>query len=130
MRVLVDTHGDTPPSRQIANAILDALAAGELTAGDRLPSVRSAHARIALTVFGVTRSGVDNATVGSHRRSSCRTAARSVCAVDNEGGRRYAIDRMEKLLLLTARLALLRSACVGVRGSRCLADARCNRRWR
>ena len=38
----VDPHSDVPPSRQLVRAVLDAIARGELAAGDRLPSVRAA----------------------------------------------------------------------------------------
>ena len=37
----IDPHSDSPPSRQIVERVLDAVARGELTAGDRLPSVRA-----------------------------------------------------------------------------------------
>jgi len=36
----VDPNADTPPSKQLVERVLDALAAGDLAAGDRLPSVR------------------------------------------------------------------------------------------
>lgn len=37
----VDQSSDTPPSRQIVEAVLDAVARGAFAAGDRLPSVRA-----------------------------------------------------------------------------------------
>jgi GntR family transcriptional regulator len=37
---VVDVESPIPPSRQIVEAFLDAVAAGTLTPGDRLPSVR------------------------------------------------------------------------------------------
>lgn len=40
MSFRVDPSAPTPPSRQLVEAILDRIACGELTAGDRLPSVR------------------------------------------------------------------------------------------
>lgn len=40
LRITVDASSDAPPSRQVVNAVLDAIARGELGAGDRLPSVR------------------------------------------------------------------------------------------
>ncbi|MAG55001.1 MAG: GntR family transcriptional regulator [Planctomycetes bacterium] len=40
MRCTVDPNRDTPPSRQVVDFVLDALARGELRASDRLPSVR------------------------------------------------------------------------------------------
>ena len=41
MAYAIDLHSNTPPSRQLVDAVLDALARGELARGDRLPSVRS-----------------------------------------------------------------------------------------
>ena len=40
MSYQVDPHSETPPSRQLADRVLDAMARGELEPGDRLPSVR------------------------------------------------------------------------------------------
>lgn len=40
MNVRVDPNSPIPPSRQLVQAVLDAVATGELRAGDRLPSVR------------------------------------------------------------------------------------------
>ena len=40
MHFTIDPHAHEPPSQQIVAAILDALARGELGAGDRVPSVR------------------------------------------------------------------------------------------
>ncbi len=40
MTYRVDSHSDTPPSKQLVAAVLDALARGAMQAGDRLPSVR------------------------------------------------------------------------------------------
>jgi DNA-binding transcriptional regulator YhcF (GntR family) len=37
----VDPHSETPPSRQLVDAVLDAMARGELVAGARLPSIRA-----------------------------------------------------------------------------------------
>ncbi|MHC5062373.1 MAG: GntR family transcriptional regulator [Planctomycetota bacterium] len=40
MTYRVDSHSDTPPSKQLVAAVLNAIARNELAAGDRLPSVR------------------------------------------------------------------------------------------
>lgn len=40
MSYSVDTRSDVPPSRQLVDAVLDALASGRLAALDQLPSVR------------------------------------------------------------------------------------------
>ncbi len=41
MDVRVDPHAAAPPSRQLVEQLLDAMARGDLAAGDRLPSVRT-----------------------------------------------------------------------------------------
>lgn len=41
MAYRVDPSSDVPPSRQLVEQLLDAIARGELAAGDRLPSVRA-----------------------------------------------------------------------------------------
>jgi DNA-binding transcriptional regulator YhcF (GntR family) len=41
MKYRVDTHSDVPPSRQLVESILDALAQDEFPPGERLPSVRN-----------------------------------------------------------------------------------------
>lgn len=41
MQIEVDAKRDAPPSEQIAEQVRFAIAAGELRAGDRLPSVRT-----------------------------------------------------------------------------------------
>jgi GntR family transcriptional regulator len=41
MRYRVDPSSDVPPSRQLQEQLLDAIARGELAPGDQLPSVRA-----------------------------------------------------------------------------------------
>jgi len=41
MKYRVDTHSDIPPSRQLIEHLLDALAKGEFPPGEKLPSVRN-----------------------------------------------------------------------------------------
>ena len=41
MTYTVDPHASTPPSRQLVDAVLDVMARGELTGGERLLSVRA-----------------------------------------------------------------------------------------
>ena len=41
MRYAIDTASDAPPSRQLVEAVLDAVASGALAPGERLPSVRA-----------------------------------------------------------------------------------------
>ncbi len=40
MAIRVDSSRQTPPSRQIVEAVLERIAGGRLASGDRLPSVR------------------------------------------------------------------------------------------
>lgn len=42
MQLSVDPNHTLPPSRQLVEAVLDAIASGRLAPGDRLPSVREA----------------------------------------------------------------------------------------
>jgi len=44
IEIRVDSTLATAPSRQLQDAVLDAIARGELSAGDRLPSVRATAA--------------------------------------------------------------------------------------
>ena len=41
MTYRVDPHSETPPSRQLVDAVLDAVARGELGRGAKLPSIRA-----------------------------------------------------------------------------------------
>ena len=45
MHCRVDPHSLVPPSQQLVAAVLDAIAAGELAPGDKLPSVRGLAAQ-------------------------------------------------------------------------------------
>jgi GntR family transcriptional regulator len=46
--IRVDLESAVPPSRQIVDAVLDAVAAGNLRSGDRLPSVRDLAVQVML----------------------------------------------------------------------------------
>lgn len=52
----VDPSSDTPPSRQIVDAILDAVARGELSTEDQLPSVRAMAGRALVNHNTVARA--------------------------------------------------------------------------
>ena len=41
MTYTVDPHSETPPSRQLVDAVLDSMARGELVSGQKLPSIRA-----------------------------------------------------------------------------------------
>lgn len=60
----VDLATDKPPSRQIVEAILDGLAAGDLDAGARLPSVRQMAARALVNHNTVARAYRDLEQIG------------------------------------------------------------------
>lgn len=55
----VDSGLDVPPSRQIVEAVLDRVAAGELPAGCRLPSVRTLAAEALVNHNTVARAWRD-----------------------------------------------------------------------
>jgi GntR family transcriptional regulator len=56
MRLKVDPDRALPPSAQLAETVLDAIAAGELRAGDRIPSVREAAAEALVNPNTVARA--------------------------------------------------------------------------
>jgi len=55
----VDPALDVPPSRQLVESVLDALASGELAAGDQLPSVRGMAAAALVNHNTVARAWRD-----------------------------------------------------------------------
>lgn len=56
MRLRVDPASPVPPSRQIVNGLLDALARGECKDGERLPSVRALAAQVRVNPNTVERA--------------------------------------------------------------------------
>ena len=52
----VDTHAHVPPSVQIVEAVLDAIAAGRIDAGERLPSVRALAVDVLVNPNTVSRA--------------------------------------------------------------------------
>jgi GntR family transcriptional regulator len=74
----VDPGLDVPPSRQLVEAVLDALAAGELGAGEQLPSVRGMAAEVLVNHNTVARAYRDleqlGAVVGVNGRGVFATA--------------------------------------------------------
>jgi GntR family transcriptional regulator len=52
----VDLAADAPPSRQLVRALLDAIACGDLAAGDQLPSVRQLAAKALVNHNTVARA--------------------------------------------------------------------------
>ena len=64
MRLRVDTDRPLPPSQQLVEAVLDAVASGELRAEDRLPSVREAAAAALVNPNTVARAWRDLEALG------------------------------------------------------------------
>ena len=64
MRLRVDTDRPLPPSQQIVETVLDAIAAGELSSEDRLPSVREAAAMALVNPNTVARAWRDLEALG------------------------------------------------------------------
>ena len=56
MNVRVDPHSLLPPSQQLVAAVLDAIAAGELPPGARLPSVRGLASEALVNPNTVTKA--------------------------------------------------------------------------
>lgn len=79
MNLRVDPHSLTPPSQQIVAAVLDAIATGELTPGDKLPSVRGLAAEALVNPNTVAKAFRDlehlGATAGRNGSGVFVTAA-------------------------------------------------------
>lgn len=65
MNVRVDPHSSVPPSQQLVAAVLDAIATGELAAGDKLPSVRGLAAEALVNPNTVTKAYRDLEHLGA-----------------------------------------------------------------
>ena len=65
MNCRVDPHSLTPPSQQLVAAVLDAIAAGELAPGDKLPSVRGLAAEALVNPNTVTKAYRDLEHLGA-----------------------------------------------------------------
>tara|TARA_R110002094_G_scaffold164248_4_gene148490 strand:- start:1909 stop:2325 length:417 start_codon:yes stop_codon:yes gene_type:complete len=63
--VRVDPHSPVPPSQQLVAAALDAIASGELTVGDKLPSVRGLAAEALVNPNTVTKAYRDLEHLGA-----------------------------------------------------------------
>ena len=60
----VDPNAPEPPSRQLVEAALDAIAGGELTPGDRLPPVRKLAATVLVNANTVAKAYRDLEALG------------------------------------------------------------------
>ena len=65
MNVRVDPHSLVPPSQQLVAAVLDAIGAGELAVGDKLPSVRGLAATALVNPNTVTKAYRDLEHLGA-----------------------------------------------------------------
>ncbi len=65
MNVRVDPHSLVPPSQQLVAAVLDAIAAGELRPGDKLPSVRGLAGQALVNPNTVTKAYRDLEHLGA-----------------------------------------------------------------
>lgn len=65
MNCRVDPHSLVPPSQQLVAAVLDAIAAGELAPGDKLPSVRGLAAEALVNPNTVTKAYRDLEHLGA-----------------------------------------------------------------
>lgn len=65
MNIRVDPHSPVPPSQQLVAAVLDAIATGELLAGDKLPSVRGLAAEALVNPNTVTKAYRDLEHLGA-----------------------------------------------------------------
>ena len=61
----IDTDSDVPPSRQLVEAVLDAIASGELEPGAQLPSVRTMAAEAMVNHNTVARAYHDLERLGA-----------------------------------------------------------------
>lgn len=61
----IDTNSDVPPSRQLVEAVLDAVARGELAGGNKLPSVRAMAAEALVNPNTVARAYRDLEQMGA-----------------------------------------------------------------
>ena len=61
----VDTHSPVPPSRQLVETALDAIARGELGPGDRMPSVRALAAEALVNPNTVSKAYRDLEHLGA-----------------------------------------------------------------
>lgn len=65
MNVRVDPNSSVPPSQQLVAAVLDAIASGELGAGDKLPSVRGLAGEALVNPNTVTKAYRDLEHLGA-----------------------------------------------------------------
>ena len=72
MDFTVDTGSFVPPSQQILEAFLDAIASGILSAGERLPSVRQLAAEVLVNANTVARSYAELERMGVVRGENGR----------------------------------------------------------
>ena len=116
MHCRVDPHSLVPPSQQLVAAVLDAIAAGELAPGDKLPSVRGLAAEALVNPNTVAKAFRDlehlGATEGRNGAGVFVTAAgpdvaKAIRLAETLGGFR---DATQQALRAGHELAVLRGA--------------------
>ena len=70
----VDTDSDVPPSRQLVELVLDAIATGELEPGSQLPSVRAMAAEAMVNHNTVAREHAERAGLAKRARTLAGSA--------------------------------------------------------
>lgn len=68
----VDMDSSTPPSRQLVDGVLDAIARGELRTGNKLPSVRKLAAEVLVNPNTVAKAYRDLEQMGAVRGQNGR----------------------------------------------------------
>lgn len=117
--IVLDPHSSTPPFEQVRAQVVAGVQAGELSPGDRLPTVRALAAELGVAPATVARAyreleadGVVE-TRGRHGTAVADTdegpgrRAREAAAAYAEQARRLGLDPDEALALVRAALSRL-----------------------
>ncbi|UTT63575.1 GntR family transcriptional regulator [Microcella humidisoli] len=109
MIVIVDTRLSTPPYEQIRVQVRDAVAAGELAAGAKLPTVRALADELGLAVNTVARAYRELETDGI---IETRGRAGSFVAPQGDAGQQQAQVAAREFVERTRRLGLEDAAAI------------------
>ena len=116
----VDARSDVPPSRQIVEAVLDRVATGALTPGDRLPSVRALaeEALVNPNTVGKAYRDLESMGVAEGRNGSGVFVTDGGPALAREARRRGTLATFRRAALAALRAGheaeSLRQAVVGI----------------
>lgn len=100
MQIRIDVHSTVPPSRQLIEQVLDRLAQGELSPGDKLPSVREMAAHALLNPNTVSKAYLELKALGV-----CEARNGSGVFISEEGLARAARERLATTLETYRRAA-------------------------